>query len=94
MEENRMVKREYSFFFPLKSQIFVPKLGGIEGNEWMICVCVSLKTTQNFVVFKDRTDGYLCSSEYLQSVCDNNVKLIVLDRLNELRISHREIMVE
>ncbi|KAG6488141.1 coatomer subunit beta-1-like [Zingiber officinale] len=30
----------------------------------------------------------------LQSQSDNNVKLIVLDRLNELKTSHREIMVE
>ena len=32
--------------------------------------------------------------QLLLSQSDNNVKLIVLDRLNELRISHREIMVE
>ncbi|KNA22373.1 hypothetical protein SOVF_034580 [Spinacia oleracea] len=30
----------------------------------------------------------------LQSQSDNNVKLIVLDRLNELKTSHKEIMVE
>ncbi|XP_030971844.1 coatomer subunit beta-2-like [Quercus lobata] len=32
--------------------------------------------------------------QLLLSQSDNNVKLIVLDRLNELRISHREIMVD
>ncbi|MCL7028544.1 hypothetical protein MKW94_002596 [Papaver nudicaule] len=32
--------------------------------------------------------------QLLQSQSDNNVKLIVLDRLNELKTSHREIMVE
>ncbi|XP_030461496.1 coatomer subunit beta-1-like [Syzygium oleosum] len=33
-------------------------------------------------------------SQLLLSQSDNNVKLIVLDRLNELKSSHREIMVE
>lgn len=33
-------------------------------------------------------------SQLLLSQSDNNVKLIVLDRLNELKASHREIMVE
>lgn len=32
--------------------------------------------------------------QLLQSQSDNNVKLIVLDRINELKISHREIMVD
>ncbi|KAI3841343.1 hypothetical protein MKW98_007824 [Papaver atlanticum] len=32
--------------------------------------------------------------QLLQSQSDNNVKLIVLDRLNELKTSHREIMVD
>ncbi|PIA43661.1 hypothetical protein AQUCO_01800014v1 [Aquilegia coerulea] len=32
--------------------------------------------------------------QLLLSQSDNNVKLIVLDRLNELKISHRDIMVE
>lgn len=32
--------------------------------------------------------------QLLQSQSDNNVKLIVLDRLNELRTSHRDIMVD
>ncbi|GKV03047.1 hypothetical protein SLEP1_g15413 [Rubroshorea leprosula] len=32
--------------------------------------------------------------QLLQSQSDNNVKLIVLDRLNELKSSHRDIMVE
>ncbi|KAJ0595040.1 putative clathrin/coatomer adaptor, adaptin-like, coatomer beta subunit, armadillo-like helical [Helianthus annuus] len=32
--------------------------------------------------------------QLLLSQSDNNVKLIVLDRLNELKISHREIMVD
>ncbi|CAN4118777.1 unnamed protein product [Withania somnifera] len=32
--------------------------------------------------------------QLLQSQSDNNVKLIVLDRLNELKSSHREIMVD
>ncbi|XP_072983545.1 coatomer subunit beta-1 [Typha latifolia] len=32
--------------------------------------------------------------QLLASQSDNNVKLIVLDRLNELRSSHREVMVE
>ncbi|KAF3430973.1 hypothetical protein FNV43_RR25703 [Rhamnella rubrinervis] len=33
-------------------------------------------------------------SQLLLSQSDNNVKLIVLDRLNELKASHREIMIE
>lgn len=32
--------------------------------------------------------------QLLQSQSDNNVKLIVLDRINELKTSHREIMVD
>ena len=35
-----------------------------------------------------------CYCHLLQSQSDNNVKLIVLDRLQELKVSHREVMVE
>ncbi|KAJ7568643.1 hypothetical protein O6H91_01G041900 [Diphasiastrum complanatum] len=35
-----------------------------------------------------------CYCQLLQSQSDNNVKLIVLDRLQELKASHREVMVE
>eukprot|EP00271_Cylindrocystis_brebissonii_P013153 TRINITY_DN32762_c0_g1_i1.p1 TRINITY_DN32762_c0_g1~~TRINITY_DN32762_c0_g1_i1.p1 ORF type:complete len:955 (-),score=201.96 TRINITY_DN32762_c0_g1_i1:1049-3913(-) len=35
-----------------------------------------------------------CYCQLLQSQSDNNVKLIVLDRLQELKANHREVMVE
>ncbi|CAK9866541.1 unnamed protein product [Sphagnum jensenii] len=35
-----------------------------------------------------------CYCQLLLSQSDNNVKLIILDRLQELKVSHREIMVE